>query len=268
MYILWSNLTAPFRDQDAAAVIAGHAESRPWPEEVQLEIHDIMELVRNGFLVEVLEGDIKGWCRSFTVTETAKSRRRWTLHPKIFNDASEGFMPDSRAIPFPTPEDLIKKIVRHQHGICADFTWFFGQFSCSTGCFFTIKKDGRFFAPSSVPTGARQPPLFAQILTLSIVKASLRNFEDQAEGDAYIDNVRFLGSKEALTKIVEQFYSTVDFLNITVNEPKETLLTMLAGGQSSKYLFLGMDFDHENQTVHIGPKSRSKLQGGKDVPRG
>jgi hypothetical protein len=90
MYILWSNLTAPFRDQDAAAVIAGHAECGLWPEEVQLEIHDIMELVRNGFLVEVPEEDVKGWCRSFTVAETAKSRRRWILHPKFFNDGGGG----------------------------------------------------------------------------------------------------------------------------------------------------------------------------------
>jgi hypothetical protein len=50
---------------------------------------DVAVLVTAGLTVEV-NGDAISNCRSFSVSEAVKHRRRWILHPIVLNDATEG----------------------------------------------------------------------------------------------------------------------------------------------------------------------------------
>ena len=80
----WQELTSPMRDPKALeALIDEQAIDRN--SEVLLEECDIDTLVANDMLKEISEHEVKGTCRSFTVSEPEKNRRRWILHPAWFN---------------------------------------------------------------------------------------------------------------------------------------------------------------------------------------
>jgi hypothetical protein len=232
------------------------------PEEVKLDIEDIENLVAHGFLVEIRESEVRSWCRSFNVVEEGKGRRRWILHPHLFNDATENPIGEEEAVPFPRPEDICKKVPKYRLGVPLDFSWFFGQFPTATGNAMTIMKGDRFFAPTTIATGARQPPLFAQLLTLAIVMKTCSTVPG-SDGDAYIDNVRLLAnSLGSMQTLVCNFFDTVQDIGITVNEKLEDVLRLISTDDDAlrNYIFLGLQFDHVAKTVQLGRKTLKKTQ--------
>jgi hypothetical protein len=256
---IWRQLTAPFRCTQTVAQMMSNINDAVF-EDVILDIADIEQLVAAGFLLEIEESEARGFCRSFTVVEKAKGRRRWILHPFWFNSISDV---QDLEVPFPRPEDLAAKVTQWKYAVCMDFAWFFGSFPTNTGEWFTLKKGNKYYKPTTVATGARQPPLFAQLLTLAIIASVRRECETNTAGDAFIDNVRLLANeKSVLEKMVHDFYAIVDDLGITVNESKAEVINIITSDDSklTKYTFLGLEFDHIKKTVALAEKTKNKIK--------
>ena len=64
-------------------------------------------MVENQFLIEIGEEEVLCWCRSFAVVQVEKGRRRWILHPHLFNDVTN--VDDNIGVPFPTSEQIAQK---------------------------------------------------------------------------------------------------------------------------------------------------------------
>ena len=266
MFRLWSKLTGPFRDEKEMQKVMPE-DAHLWPEEVQLDMADIEQLVAQNLLVEIPVEMARGFARSFTVVEAAKARRRWILHPLAFNIGSEKLIAEiSDFVKFPKPEAIAQQTLSFPLAVCLDFAWFYGHFETSTGHYMALLKHNRCFAPTTVATGARQPPFFAQLLTQALVTKTLRT-TGHGSGDAYIDNVRFLASnQEELARITRTFFALCRTMNITVNEKEEEVLRKIRTDRNGlqQYPFLGMIFDHKANTVQIGEKTSEKLRAARE----
>ena len=202
-------------------------------------------------LKEISEHEVKGTCRSFTVSEPEKNRRRWILHPAWFNQSLGNL---DHNVEFPTVAEIVEKAATFKHAVCCDFAGFFQQFPLDDRCgaYFAIKKRDRYYIPKTVPTGGCTPPLFAQILTQTIAKKAAAG--TQCTADAFIDNVRFCGNNTGeLQEVTRNFFRLASEMGITVNEKVEEAKA------SQLYIFLGIHFDHAKQRVHVTEKTRRKL---------
>jgi hypothetical protein len=258
MGTLWWRLVAPFRDAATTASLHDGRTTSRSSRNCRLSMADIELLVRKGYLVEIPPGDVRGECKSFTVLEVAKMRRRWILHPSFFNDCSledEAICCEKKGL-FPTPSEIVNRARDYRHACCFDFAWFFGQFGMNSEAakFFCLWKEGRAYAPTTVPTGARQPPLAAQILCKALLAEVACRTCTSFGADAFIDNIRLLADDaENLTTIAKSFVDLCSEVRITLND----------GGKieiCQKYTFLGIVFDHALRQVTIAEKTRSKLQ--------
>jgi hypothetical protein len=87
---------------------------------VDLSQEDIDKLVEAGYLQEIPWHVAKGWCRSFAVLESAKSRRRWILYPKAFNDVFINL--DTReTLRFPTTTDVAHGVRKWRYAALPTF---------------------------------------------------------------------------------------------------------------------------------------------------
>jgi hypothetical protein len=253
----WEILTAPFLDPHILGEIH-QGVPRAQPSEVDLAMEDILHLQHAGLLQQCDPSFARGFCRSFAVLEAAKERRRWILHPANFNDVTgvdgQGY--------FPTVETVIARVRNYKYAVCFDFAWFFGQFPVAPeiGRYFTLSKNGLCWFPKTIPTGARQPPLFCQLLcraittkVLAMVAAAGISVTNTAT-DEFIDNIRFCSDDPVvLQSMVTAFYKVAAGLGATVNEKPQDVQPVQA------YDFLGIAFDHETRTVNITGKTRDKL---------
>jgi hypothetical protein len=219
---------------------------------------DIAVLIANDLIVEVSGDSIQNCC-SFSVDEISKQRRRWILHPIILNEATgidvkQWYMllPDQQL--FPTA-DHIAHAVLAETAWCFDFAAYFHCFPVLHNNFVFTGPDGKKYAACTIPTGSRQAPFAAQILTTAIARAACRG-EHHVTFDCWIDNVRFFGQTEAVEKVAQKFRALTEQLHITLSEDT---------GPVSSYVYLGVTFNHTNQTVSIGPKTLGKLAALSDT---
>jgi hypothetical protein len=108
--------------------------------------------------LELLQDELRGAALAVIVDNT-------TAIAQLINSVSDM---QGLEVSFPRPEDIADKVPKWKYAVCMDFAWFFfGQFPTETGQWFALKKGNRFFRLTTVATGARQPPLLAQLLTLA-----------------------------------------------------------------------------------------------------
>jgi hypothetical protein len=145
-----------------------------------------------------------------------------------------------------------------------DFAWFFGQFPMpqEVASYFALKKRvANWWIPSTIPTGARQPPIFCQLLCRAISRETLCRAKRagvdillSVESDEFVDNIRFVGNTCAqLNRVKEYFFEVTRDLGATVNElPSEV-------SPREEYTFLGIEFSHGEKCVSLSEKTRDKL---------
>jgi hypothetical protein len=253
-YAQWRELTVLYRDEDALAEMMKGQE--PSQEDVELDLEDIELLAAAGKLQPCAAEEVKGTCRSFSVLEAAKHRRRWILHPATLNDRC---MVSGEKM-FPTVEKVINRARDFHYAVCFDFSWFFGQFGIedNIGRFFALKKGSLYWIPTSIPTGARHPPLFCQLLCRAISRCVISICtipgDAEVESDEYVDNIRFCSNDvDLLQKITDCFFVITDKLGITVNESRKDIHPV------AQYTFLGINFNHTDAQVAISDKTRNRL---------
>ena len=245
----WKRLTDPFRCVQCAERILEHQPV--CLDDVALIEGDLQTLLRHGVLVQVPVHEVRGTCKSFAVLESAKGRRRWILWPKDFNALTDV---GDDLVYFPTIEKILSR-VSYKYAVCLDMAWFFRQFQVlpEIGKFFALLKGGLAFAPTSIPTGARQPPKFAQLLMNVIVSLVVSEFRPVV-GDAFIDNVRLAANDpHVLMAAVLRLFAVCRTIGITVNERLEEVFPL------AQYDFLGVRFDHSACCVSLSDKTMAKL---------
>ena len=122
---------------------------------------------------------------------------------------------------------------------------------------------GHAYAPTTVPTVGCSPPLFAQILSTAIARASITLSNEELAYDAFVDNVRFCGDSAALARVEPIFRAVCADIGVSIN-PDEAGEddVVFPGGQEhcleclEKYVFLGIVFDHRNRTVALSRKTK------------
>ena len=254
-FSLWKCLTSFYRD---ASVLENLFSLSPLGDdgayEAQLCENDMSVLLRNGCVTEVREA--KGWCRVFSVFEKGNTRRRLILWPKKFNDLTA----DSQTseVVFPTVEDIIGRVDK-KRAACLDFAAFFQQFplAAEVRVYFCFRWRGKIYAPTTIPTGGREPPKFAQLLTREIAldAADAGGPPDAVDADAFIDNVRLAGDVDGYVRgAVSKVFSTCRNLGIIVNEKIEEVTPQ------TSYTFLGIYFAHEELAINVGEKTKNKLR--------
>ena len=252
----WELLTRPFRDASVTALFfEGNEDEQPIQGETPLS--DLLSLVQKGLLIEVARNACRRFVRTFTVDELAKHRRRWIVHPAAFNRHARACKHETNVV-FPQLETLKSRVAK-KYALCFDFKSFFHQFAIPpcVGAYFAIASGERFFLPTTIPTGASQPPLFAELLLSAIAKAVVQQVEG-VDYDAFIDNLRLTSDNKAhLIAAQEKFVDTCKQLGITLNED-------VSGYPSSTYDFLGITFDHEHLQVSLSCKTQAKIAALRD----
>lgn len=123
-------------------------------------------------------------------------------HPRWLNICTST---EELQVPFPTVEEVCAE-AKKGFGLQFDFAWFFGHFPLDeeVARYFAIGKDQRLFIPTTVPTGARQPRLFCQIIAKAITARVLRignrlktPIKGPVVAQSYIDNIRFTSDSES-----------------------------------------------------------------------
>jgi hypothetical protein len=178
------------------------------------------------------------------------------LWPKKFNDLTA----DSQTseVFFPTVEDIISRVDK-KCAACLDFAAFFQQFplAAEVRVYFCFKWRGKIYAPTTIPTGGREPPKFAQLLTSEIAldAAHAGGPPNAVEADAFVDNVRLAADEDGQVRsAVSTVFGTCRNLGIIVNEKIEEVKPCTA------YTFLGIYFAHEELAINVGEKTKIKLR--------
>jgi hypothetical protein len=249
-FLIWKDLTRPFRDP---TFWVGY-ECDPSKRMCELQRNDISDLVKDGLLQQVPTASVKQYATSFSVLEEAKARRRWILWPSDFNMRARRWRSLSKfegKIKFPSTAQL-KEQVKHAEATCWDYSAFFHQFQMHPECaiYFALLTEFGTFIPTTVPTGAMNPPLFAQILMAAICNEIMSTCTDLSVL-GFIDNIRIAGAtRTRVNEGSEVMKEILSRLGITLNADFDI---------SPEYTFLGMRFNHHKREISVGAKTVSKL---------
>jgi hypothetical protein len=232
-----------------------------------LEDQDIETLLHRGRIREVSESYIRAWCVVFCVLELMKARRRFISAPEL-NDHSEDQVQSFAGVEVSTVE-IAALAARTESAFTMDFPWFYGQMLVAPEAqkFYGFAHKSRlgivrFFVLTSVPTGSRFVPLIAQTISVAISRSAVRaaaqtlklttaELEAETLIDVCIDNCRISG-REIVTKAVAIHFETqCEQLGLTTNNP--------IGEIGNKYTFLGVTYNHPDNTVALGRNISEKL---------
>lgn len=220
--------------------------------EALLSREDILKLLKFG-IIEECTSQPRNTCNVFSVIEELKNRRRMIIEPCI-ND----ILLYAGRVELPSLQQVAEEVGTSSHATLFDFASYYNHFPLPEEVrkYYTFSHEGRNYQLMVIATGQRQCPCASQALTRSLVKTAVKN-HDSVTGSAYIDNVRFCGSDESLGVVVENFMSTCKKLNICINDD-DTIWN------ATRYVYLGICFDHETRTISLAEKTRTKLQDQSD----
>jgi hypothetical protein len=206
----------------------------------------------------------RAFCRVFKVAEHAKRRFRLIQHPLFVNE--------NTALPFKTSfidyHERYQLVHRGLVVVDVDFAAWFDQFELKEEVrkYFTFLCKGEHYHMNVLPMGLKQSVAIAHSTTLQLL-----NFKHTSSIEAYIDNIRFIGTKEQVVADVSTFFRRVAAVGATLNEvdlralpsddtERERKLRDLAEGLvKSKGDWLGEHFDYINKTVEMSAKTREKI---------
>lgn len=226
MLQVYLHLTAPYRSVDGSVRAFGHDRApRPIPFSAlalaKVSIADIDILINAGYIeecdcIEIFESVIL-----FAVDEEAKKRRRLITWPLVLNAADD----DDTQVVLPGLQDITlgilptcEKVFERDAAVvasCYDITSWFPHFKMqkTVRAWYGFRHGNKCFRMVVIPTGARRPPKFAQIVSVALGRAaaaralhSLRSsrFSHSQQLvlsyhlDVYIDNTRIIGSPRFL----------------------------------------------------------------------
>lgn len=216
--------------------------------EAELTAADVSRLQELGLITD-FEGNIEHAqpLRVFTVVEEHKNRRRLIMHPWAWNEETEPV-----ALALPTPRICIATAAKFDWALCADIAAFYQHILLPDPSHFVLNIGGRLYSPTTIPTGASFCPALAQVIASALLIATLST-HPACQGQAYIDNFRFLASSaEQLITLRSSFLELAAELGVVLNDIDDIVPVQ-------RYTFLGLYYDHIAACVSAGEKIRMKL---------
>ena len=211
----------------------------------KLSADDITALLGAHLIVPIQRCEVRGKVYCFSVNERHKERRRWVVWSKAVNNLFESQLP----MPLKSAAEVTSESYR-RFAATLDVASCFHHFPLhlSVRKFFCFDWGGGCYCITTIPTGARDPPSIAQIVT-----SSLRyNISSTSVVTVHIDNVRILNDcKDTLMTDVSTMLSNAQRLGIILN----------VCSISDSYDFLGVHYLHRNDgtVVTIAEKTRQKI---------
>lgn len=218
------------------------------------------------------ESDPRGYCRTFTVPEHAKSRFRAIQHPRAHNTLTA----EPEKVKFATTQERHAAVLEGEWSIDLDWSGFYDQCGLerevSKYFSFTHKDPSTgevsTYSMRVLPMGLKHSVAIANKITEQIL-----NFKTDCYLELYIDNVRVIGkSPEAVVHAAAEIVSRCATAGITVNEvdvkPLDGLTPDVKRKRAIDKVFplcrqrgdwLGEAFDYENKLVTISDKTRKKV---------
>jgi hypothetical protein len=224
-----------------------------------LSDEDITLRCRHHRIKEIPKAKVRCTIRAFSTNERTKGRRRAIDWPKLHNTMYQ----DCVSFHLPPPREVARNTTKGAFAVVLDFTAFYQAFPVTEAistllAFRTV--DNKYYACTVAPTGQRQMPALAQIVTATLQNIAIQQLaaKDVVVGDAYIDNTRFIGDdKGLLMAIAEKFLHLCFHCGITIND----VYTKNDIKIQTQYEYLGMAMDHRpaTPTVRLAAKSIDKL---------
>ena len=225
--------------------------------------------IRIGDIHDMIEADIMSKVQKTkratatlkAVSEKKKRRRRCLLWPRMFNKTYcvEGapYEPDLPAMS--TPEQVIQQVTSAEYGsstwiaIVYDIKSAFFQHQVPAGFsdWCVIDWGGERYSFNRLPMGSTVSPEIQQRISVFLLEEALRavsGAEDSVRTIVHIDNFRFFGQAELVTKVAAAFEATRAEYDVTLN-PRE-----VGSGD-----FLGINFCYEDQSVALAHSFCEKL---------
>ena len=211
-------------------------------QQVDLTGADVNDLLKH-HLIRQLDKDEQPKARvaTFSVPEKA-SRRRWIVVPRWLNNTTE-------AQHFSISTEQYTK-TRRRFARTADIKVYYHTFQLGReqSLYFTFHFEGEEYAITTIPTGARQCPGMAQIFAEVIAKVAACG---QCDIDVYIDNIRF--AADSLEDVNKAHTALMTSPLVEWNPPDES-------ETPTRYEFLGVIYDHHEQTVKPGTRVTAKVK--------
>ncbi len=187
-----------------------------------------------------------------TVEET-KTRRRFLVWPKLFNESFK-YKAD---VPLKCPIEVIEEVAacHASSSIARVFdikcAFFAHEVSSRHSAWLVFMVDGKKYTMARLPMGSTVSPEIQQRISQTLVElafevAGIKPSQNELVVTIHIDNFRFYGDKRMVDKIAEAF--------ITVCEAFELILV-----ESKPETFLGMEFDYVNCSVKVAQKTLDKI---------
>jgi hypothetical protein len=157
---------------------------------------------------------VRGWTRLYAVPEPAKKRFRAIMHTVDINDACGSETLDSCT--FPTKRTIADAVHDGEYMIALDFSAYYYQFALheSVGRRMCFRWNGRLFRLKKLAMGQRQAVDIANAATMRML-----DFETKSRRVmSIIDNVVFIGSRDAVVDDAWTFIQRCKAVNATLNE--------------------------------------------------
>ena len=211
------------------------------------------------------KGRVQGTVFGFGVVELKTSpekvyeRIRPVFNPRVNKDLDKSVLQPS-TLPSKAVVREHSMIKKGEHVIQFDFVSYYDQFPLvpDVQALFCFLHKEKIVALNSLPMGLRTSCEVAQAATEVLCSGT----EEGVKCDIYIDNVRFIGPRQALIRSVRRFIQFVKEVGATIDftPPSNTELDdAIAQRFEKRGEFLGEFYDYEAGTRSLSKKSLKKL---------
>jgi hypothetical protein len=203
--------------------------------------------------VDATQKGVAGAVRMRKIAEEAKKRFRpigWT------RDVNEA-IPEFVGVNFRSAYERRQAALKGFFGITLDFAGWYDQFKYKGAVkrFFCFSHNGKRYRLRSLSMGQRHAVAIGHLTTLRLL-----DFPMDCDYEAYIDNVRFVGSREEVLRAAEVFIVRCRAARAKINEDVEGLAAEVAESllrQEGEWL--GEQVDYKSKTVKCSERTLLKV---------
>jgi hypothetical protein len=189
--------------------------------------------------------------------EVLKGRQRVIEHPADINEAA----PEVDRVEFLTGEARTRAVLAGDTVLDLDFSAWFDQFGLPAELrpWFMFAAGGCLWQLMVLSMGLRHSVAVAHHTTRQLLNFDLKG----VFAEAYIDNVRFVGKRQAVPEAATTFMERCRTVGATLNEVNYADYPDLAKAAESlvksRGEWLGEDYDYEQKTVAVTEKTKWKI---------
>jgi hypothetical protein len=211
----------------------------------------IARLEEVDMIERIAPSEIRGHVEMFKVAEEAKRRFRPIKHTRDCNDAlgKETLMP----LVFPSKKEIVQLVNKGDYFISLDFSAYYDQFEYApeVRSRFCFQHDGATYCLRKLAMGQRQAVEVAQSTTNRLL-----DFPRESHVRSVIDNVIFVGKREAVIRDARKFTERVNAVGAQLNEDVTDVEALVR--QSGEWC--GVHLDLASKCVQLTQKSIDKTQ--------